>query len=375
MELPSITACLRASLLAALPFTVLGCEQLIGAHFGRKTLKSAPSAPSAPSASPAPSASCAIRPGGGVVAPGDASDEPDLVFVGRRFIAGTETDGGMLEGLAFGFPAAQRGTCSFRSDAWPQILTPTGPTGLVNAVAGAAHALQELAPFSVDRSLQDGIDKGKGATLFRLAGFNRTENDPEVILDVFPVTMVEPGSTEPRGPPTWTGSDTWYPLPQSLSREGSEFSPRVSLKASVRDGALEMSRQDGPGWLAFVEVHAKVRLDLDGWHLDGGFTGAAPMPALFVIAEQVPMHAACGDSLYYQGTDGHSGYKRAFCERRDVDTDGDGLCDALSLGQAFFASPAQLGCRPSDDPPPCPPSTSVRGDVCDPASALVPAVP
>ena len=363
---PRPGACVALITVAAASLYELGCEAVIGADFGHRQLKSSRDAGGrmlGTGASPPPH--CGILPGDVALEQGD--DGGEMVFAIRTLDLGDllASDGGFAS-LAAGLTQDELGTCEWPLSprAWPRIDTLPEPSGLINAAAAGARAWSLYHPgATLSSAVASQIASGLDTSLFRLRGYSGDPTDPEIALDYFSGTMIgsiDAGRGDAGGRPTWQGQDTWLPLPSSVTPQGSGWKPRVSLRGSVEQSTLRVTGQDGPGWLASLHIEATLAHRTDGWHLDGFFAGAVRMKTLFELAA---LDGLCRGEPPYESQEKAPGYKQIWCQLRDKDTDGDGTCDAVSLGQGFEAVPARLACKPAAAASPCPADPS--NDACE----------
>lgn len=378
---------------------VASCARLLGADFDGKRARVDDggtgaivdsSLPDGPEPEPKPEAggspSCGVIVSANPQFATEPGDLPDLWFAYRSVDLGdTATDAGLAaDSVGMDLPGAnacRRPSWATRSD--------QGPTGIDNAAARGYLDFYRSAPpasvlpMSVLANLA--IIGGVNSQLVRIRGWNGNADDPRVEVAFFDGSMGPEKIDTGFAPPKWGGQDVWYAsitgvrdvtglrgdCPPGVSPC---YEPVVVGEGAVKERRLSLENVQGSR-LSLIDQfrwQATIEGGPSSPRLTGGVIGGRVLVSTFYeIAgaagdDKGGFRLCLDDDLFC----GPGGLHDSMCSRVDVDSDGDGWCDALSAGSTFVAEPIRFGC-PVDYglQPSCPseihPRTLPCGQRCD----------
>ena len=233
-------------------------------------------------------------------------------------------------------------------------------------VAKFAALSSQFDPAGANKSLQNGA----GSLLVRVKGYNGTDNDTSVIIDVFVSNGTVPLDDAGNNPvPLHDGTDQWGVDPASVAGTPPPYVATHEDTAAYVSGGTLVGTLDFPLGLAlltpdFLQLHgayvtARIVSTTHGLALqDGLISGRWDTHSLLTGMAQVvdpfdKTQHLCGTDLTYLAL------KSSICAAADitrlVQNDNTGApCDALSLAIAFTAEPALLGGVYAGQPSPTP---------------------
>jgi len=292
---------------------------------------------------------------------------PDLWFFSKSTDFGDRTVDGGVAGDAIGLHVPDAGKCTVHSE------EPTEPrSGIDNAYARAYTDFyaNNGAPIGVVPSTSDLLTEfarnGDFSHLVRIRGYNGEREDDEVEVDFIDGSMGEPTRTD-HPPPRLDGTDVWHPFVEQLAVTGGKAVPLVVATGSVHDFRIRATFTGAPVGLFEGTFEGTLEKDELGYHArDGVLSGALPVTRLLYAASVLAAgvgSSVCADSPLYAGP---NGIKAETCSHLDVDTNGDGVCDALSVGALVDIEPIRPGCPfQYDTAQLCDESKDPRNDSCD----------
>jgi hypothetical protein len=361
-----------------------GCGRVLGADFDGRHLAAPPADASValeaatPDASgtsglrgptdAAPRACEAILP---AIEVATAGAVPELWFaVSKSDFGDRVADGGLAaDTIGRDLPGAHR--CI--SPPWA-VAASEMPGGIDNALGRAYFGFSEGAgssavPASVVVNVA--IRLGYDTVLVRLRGWNGTADDPEVELVFVDGSMGTVALDQGHGEPAWHGQDVWNASAAALQPANGGRRPTVFARGAVRGFRASAFVVGGSvGLLAQYTWAGTLERGPYGYRIrDGLISGVVTTHTLFTIAGANAASAGrlCTNSPLYARP---GGFKEAMCSHVDVDSDGDGTCDALSAGSTFEAEPIVVGCPIEfGEQPRCPTAFDPQLDRCEASDA------
>jgi hypothetical protein len=269
--------------------------------------------------------------------------------------------------------------CTCDGDTASRCLLPT-PANLVAATDGPQGedrggralflAAAPLIPSVSSNGIQGAVENGDFTILLKVSGYNGTPDDAEVTVAWFVGTTLDKQ-------PLWDGTDAW-PIRSYGVYDGDVNKPAsVDNKAYVRDSVLVAGPKgvDGTSREVPFQVSPDFLLKISGVFVTGRIV-AGPSPGKFGLEDGILAGKWSTDDVLRQlsglvvfgervcpGVESFKQIAQQVCSNADVSLfDGTPTdpCDAISIGVAFNASPAQLGpiipeptpteeCQPSFD--------------------------
>jgi len=299
----------------------------------------------------------------------DGADIAPVVVVAKQILLSTPTGA-----VAVGYDLDDVCTTDNTTETCTGDKPHVDPPGGIDNNAGDLFNLVKT-KTDVEARINDGIVLGKTTLLFRLAGYNGTPNDPNVIVSIY----ASPGLLDGAGqstPPKFVESEAWALDDAQFSQISPEL-PTTTATGYVSGGvvvAFLASASIGLSSSFSVVMKSSVLtadLDLTGPKpvMTGGIIAGrwAASDLLRVISRQRTSDAGkalCDDPLNYGVA------KAVICADLDIMVDRiadrSGLaCNATSASIRFVAAPATLGPKRATTPDePCPtfPPDSCRGD-------------
>jgi hypothetical protein len=219
-----------------------------------------------------------------------------------------------------------------------------------------------------------GAEGGKWSMLLRVRGYDGALDDDQIEVAIFPSA----GLHDDVRPPKWDGTDAW-PVPPSCLRDGASLDqPKyVDAKAYVSGGKLVASLPESEFYMAgagtcmpvrFVAgfLTATIQTSSQGFTLTDGVIAARwKIADLFASVSML----RSDDKPICTGGDLYKPVKNLICQNADIYSGiatPTTVCDSISVGLGFTASPATIGVvepLPSE-PVGCPPETDPANDHC-----------
>lgn len=278
-----------------------------------------------------------------------------------------------LDGGAYGFNLDRACTCP-EPDTCQRPLDQNGkklPPACDDpgdGVDNAGRALFTLfSPFVNQKILNDAIQRGLATVFLRVQSYNGQADDANVIVSVY-ASLGYPGA--PDAGPKFDGTDPWIVDNASTENGNVAFPHYKASEAYVRDGTLVASLKFpiilGGGIIDPVIIELEsgkivAKLEVTNGQItriSGQLAGRWQVSKLLTSLQNVPdptdnTQRLCGNDAIYLAL------KPQICKSVDIaadpTNDGTGICDAVSLGFGFEATPAVFGAVQMAAPPknPC----------------------
>jgi hypothetical protein len=205
-----------------------------------------------------------------------------------------------------------------------------------NAVGQASYELGQSTGATISTFLNNTATAGSSATLIRIVGYNGQADDDDVEVD-----EAQGACTST---PHWNGTDLWLPSVDYGKRVGADYVPTMFKRAQVHGWTIDVLLDSSTSlpYTRAIRLHATISRASGQWFLSGEASARVLASGLLQMNEAF---GACPGTTYYAAE------KRIECSHADVDTDNDGICDALSEAWTLKAEEARLGCMHYYMPP------------------------
>lgn len=305
---------------------------------------------------------------------GGAGSGDDIVVALRSIDLGEGINAGKI-GLDLDGACTCPGVPLCTEPAWASGDHCDGELGRDNAAAQAFAAINDQVPGTISSGvLRAQINKGEWSLLLRVRGYDGSPDDGAVEVDVYPTTgLAGQGVT-----PAWDGNDAW-PIADTGLVDGQSLDQPIAVdtKAYVSGGVLVAHPKSTS--VLFVGALLRLRVQLSSVTISGRIVpgdagglqisegliaGVWTLSDLFKGLSDLRYEggkALCRDSgVYLQIRD-------TLCSVTDISsaTAITELCDALSFGMSFEASPVKLGMVVPVPPLPGKPCSADAGDPKD----------
>lgn len=240
------------------------------------------------------------------------------------------------------------------------LPTPTNQVAITDGPQGEDRGARALflaaAPFLAEVSsqgIQDAVDAGKFTVVLRISGYNGLPDDPSVSAAWFVGTKLP-------SPPKWDGTDAW-PVRSYGVVDGDIDKPiSVDNNAYVRDSILVAGPKgvDGTSREVPFQVSADFLITISSVFVTGRVV-KGPADGQFALEDGVLAGKWATDDVLRQltglrifgeqvcpGTQVFEQLAQQVCSTSDIalfDGAPTDPCNAISVGIAFAAAPAQIG--------------------------------
>jgi hypothetical protein len=322
------------------------------------------------------------RPPGPPASSGGAAGGGDLSFV----VALRAFDFGEASTGVFGYDLDGACTnCACEGDTASRCLLPTpvnqvavtdGPQGEDRGGRAVFLAAAPLIPAVSSNGIQEAVDAGQFTIVLRVSGYNGLPDDPNVTVAWFV-------GTDLPNKPAWDGTDAWPVRSYGVYDNDVNKPASVDNNAYVRDSVLVAGPKgvDGTSKEVPFQVSQDFLINISGVFVTGRIA-PGPTPGTFALEDGILAGKWSANDVLRQLSGllifgervcpSSSSYKQIaqqICSNADV-TLFDGAptdpCNAISVGIAFTAAPAQIGPVNAEPTPvqECKPAFNPETDGC-----------